>query len=323
MTRAVGTGGLPGRVVVRAPGKVNLALHVSPVGDDGYHRVVSVFQAVSLFEDVTATPADGLSLTVSGAQSELVPLDASNIAWRAAELLAAEVGMEPDVHLHLAKGVPVAGGMAGGSADGAATLLACDALWGTALPRERLLELAGELGADVAFPLVGHTAVGTGRGELLTPALVRGELHWAFGLRHAGISTAASYGRFDARLEEAAARRESVPTAESWDDEPGAALMAALRAGDAVGVGAHLRNDLEAASCDLEPALLEVLDVVRAAGALGAVVSGSGPTVAALGRSPRHALALAAAMTAEGVVDDVVTATGNVPGARLLSLPAS
>lgn len=323
MTRAVGTGGLPERVVVRAPGKVNLALHVSPVGDDGYHRVVSVFQAVSLFEDVTATPADGLSLTVSGAQSELVPLDASNIAWRAAELLAAEVGMEPDVHLHLAKGVPVAGGMAGGSADGAATLLACDALWGTALPRERLLELAGELGADVAFPLVGHTAVGTGRGELLTPALVRGELHWAFGLRHSGISTAASYGRFDARLEEAAARGESVPTAESWDDEPGAALMAALRAGDAVGVGAHLRNDLEAASCDLEPALLEVLEVVRAAGALGAVVSGSGPTVAALGRSPRHALALAAAMTAEGVVDGAVTATGNVPGARLLSLPAS
>lgn len=316
------TAGAPARVVVRAPGKVNLALHVSPLGDDGYHRVVSVFQAVSLYEDVTASAGKGLAITASGPQSELVPLDASNIAWRAAELLAAEVGREPDVHLHLAKGVPVAGGMAGGSADGAAALLACDALWGTALPRERLLELAGELGADVAFPLVGHTAVGTGRGELLTPALVRGDFHWAFGLRHTGISTAASYGRFDVRLSDAAARGEDVPTPTAWDDEPATALMAALRAGDAAGVGAHLRNDLEPASCDLEPALADVLDVARSAGALGVVVSGSGPTVAALGRSPRHALALAAAMMASGHVDDVATATGNVPGARVLTAAA-
>ena len=312
----------PRSITVRAPGKINVFFRVGALQEDGYHDVASLYQAVSLYEDVTAHRSEGLSMTASGPQAELVPLDASNIAWRAAELLAAEVGIEPDVHLHLAKGVPVAGGMAGGSADGAAALLACDALWGTGVPRARLLELAGELGADVAFPLVGHTAVGTGRGELLTPALVRGELHWAFGLRHAGISTAASYGRFDERLAAAAERGEDVPTAERWDDEPGVELMAALRAGDAVGVGAHLRNDLEAASCDLEPALLEVLDVARAAGALGVVVSGSGPTVAALGRSPRHALALAAAMTAAGVVDDVVTATGNVPGARVLTLPS-
>ena len=125
-------------VRVRAPGKVNLALCVDRLGADGYHRVISVFQAVSLYEDVLASPAEELSLTVAGLQAERVPTDATNLAWRAAELLAAHAGVEPAVALHIVKGVPTAGGMAGGSADAAAALVACDALWRTNLPREEL-----------------------------------------------------------------------------------------------------------------------------------------------------------------------------------------
>lgn len=298
-------------VRVRAPGKVNLDLHVDALGDDGYHRLVTVFQAVSLVEEVEVSPSQGLSISVSGPQAELVPIDSSNIAWRAAELVAQRVGIEPDVHVHLRKGVPVAGGMAGGSADGAATLLACDTLWGAGLGRAELLELAAELGSDVPFGLLGHTAVGTGRGHLLTPAMTRGAFHWAFGLRHEGMSTRAVYDAFDARCD-----REG-PVA--YVDEPQTAMMQALRAGDATALGACLRNDLQDASLELNPALGEVMDVARGAGALGVMVSGSGPTVAALARSPQHALAIAAALTAANVVDDVATAVGNAPGARVVS----
>ncbi|GHG56559.1 4-diphosphocytidyl-2-C-methyl-D-erythritol kinase [Flavimobilis marinus] len=298
----------PVPVRVRAPGKVNLALCVDRLGDDGYHRVISVFQAVSLYEDVLASPADELSLTVAGLQAERVPTDATNLAWRAAELLAAHAGVEPAVALHIVKGVPTAGGMAGGSADAAAALVACDALWRTNLPREELAELAAELGSDVPFALVGHTAVGTGRGHEVTAAMTLGEYHWALGLRDEGLSTAAVYGAFD----------DAGGGAGDWDDEPPTDLMQALRAGDPAALGATLRNDLEEHAIALNPALAEAVRVARLAGALGVVVSGSGPTVAALGRSAQHALAIAAAMTAAGVVDDVATAVGGVPGARVV-----
>lgn len=302
----------PRPVVVRAPGKVNLALQVSPLGGDGFHRVLSVFQAVSLVEEVEAHASDGLSLTVSGTHADLVPLDASNIAWRAAVLVAERAGVDPDVHLHVRKGVPVAGGMAGGSADGAAALVACDALWSAGLAREELHELAAELGSDVPFALLGHTAVGTGRGHLVTPAMTRGEFCWAFGFRNPGMSTQEVYGKFDDL-------QRAGTLADSFDDEPATAMMHALRAGDAHALGACLRNDLEAASVELVPELGETMEVARAAGALGVVVSGSGPTVAALARSRQHALAIAAAMTAADVVDDVATAIGNVPGARIIT----
>ena len=142
-------------VRVRAPGKINLSLRVGPREDDGYHAVSTVFQAVSVFEEVVATPSEQRTLTVSGPQAELVPTDGSNLALRAAALLAERAGIDDGVHLHLHKGVPVAGGMAGGSADAAATLVACDALWRTGLSRDDLLELAAELGSDVPFSLAG------------------------------------------------------------------------------------------------------------------------------------------------------------------------
>ncbi|GAA4719897.1 4-(cytidine 5'-diphospho)-2-C-methyl-D-erythritol kinase [Isoptericola chiayiensis] len=301
-------------VRVRAPGKVNLSLHVGPLDDDGYHPLVSVFQAVSLAEEVTATQVGdgaGISLTVDGPQADRVPLDATNLAWRAAELLARHVGLAPDVALHLAKGVPVAGGMAGGSADAAATLVACDALWGTGLSRQDLVALGGELGSDVPFALHGHTAVGTGRGHLLTPAMTRGEFHWAFAAQDEGLSTPAVYGRFD----ELVAAGRLAPTAEVDADT---ALMQALRAGDPTALGAALHNDLQAAALDLRPELERTLEIARNGGALGAMVSGSGPTVAALARSRQHALAIAATWTAEDAADSVWCTTAPAAGARVL-----
>ncbi|SKC38025.1 4-(cytidine 5'-diphospho)-2-C-methyl-D-erythritol kinase [Krasilnikoviella flava] len=301
-------------VRVRAPGKVNLSLRVGAVQDDGYHPLATIFQAVALYEEVTATQVPegaGVTITVDGPQADRVPVDGTNLAWRAVEALAARVGTAPDVALHLAKGVPVAGGMAGGSADAAATLVACDALWQTGLSREDLAELAADLGSDVPFALLGHTAVGTGRGHLLTPAMTRGEFHWVFAAQAEGLSTPAVYGRFD----------ELGGPGDAADD-PGLAedngLMQALRAGDPHALGRALHNDLEPAALSLRPELERTLVVARDAGALGTIVSGSGPTVAALARSRQHALALAASWTAEGAADSVWCTAGPAHGARLL-----
>jgi 4-diphosphocytidyl-2-C-methyl-D-erythritol kinase len=304
----------PPSVRVRAPGKVNLALRVGPVGADGYHPLATIFQAVSLFEEVTATqvhPGSGISLTVSGPQADAVPTDETNLAWRAAALLAERTGLAADVALHITKGVPVAGGMAGGSADAAAALLACDTLWDAGMPRQELVEMAAELGADVPFALLGHTAVGTGRGDLLTPAMTRGEFHWCFGTQREGLSTPSVFRRFDEL-----AGPSTPQVAPAADDTE---LMHALRAGDAVALGRALHNDLETPALDLRPELAEVLDVATDAGALGVVVSGSGPTVAALGRSRQHALALGAAWTAADVVDAVWCATGPTPGTQIVT----
>jgi len=298
------------RVVhVRAPGKVNLSLRSGSVGQDGYHPLVTTFQAISVYEEVSARPGEGVSITVSGEQAERVPTGPENLAARAAVLLAERAGIEPHVALHLRKGVPVAGGMAGGSADAAAALVACDALWGTGFSRDELVELAGELGADVPFAVLGHTAVGQGRGHLLSPALVHGTFHWALAIRHAGQSTPEVYAKFD---ELSGGRAHLEPDADID-------LLLALRQGDPGALGAALHNDLQDAAIALTPELEGALEVALDAGALGAVVSGSGPTVAALGRNAQHALELSAVLASAGVADDVRTATGPVAGATILS----
>ncbi|WP_255371751.1 4-(cytidine 5'-diphospho)-2-C-methyl-D-erythritol kinase [Cellulosimicrobium sp. CUA-896] len=286
-------------------------MQVGPLQDDGYHPLVTIFQAVGLSEEVIAhqvPPGAGTSLTVDGLQADVVPADATNLAWRAAEALARHVGIDPDVRLQVVKGVPVAGGMAGGSADAAAALVACDTLWETGLPRAELARLASGLGADVAFGLVGHTAVGTGRGDVLTPAMTRGEFHWVFAVQAEGLSTPEVYRAFDETV--------GGTEPELGDDT---ALMQALRAGDAVGLGRALHNDLEAAALALRPELARTLAVAREADALGAIVSGSGPTVAALARSRQHALAIAAAWTAADACDSVWCTTAPAPGARVVA----
>src|SRR5690606_21764926 len=184
-------------VTVRVPAKVNVQLAVGAARPDGFHDLANVFLAVGLYDEVTVTGSDELRVTCSGPGSGQVPLDESNLAARAARALAGRTGREARVHIHIDKDIPVAGGMAGGSADGAAALLACDALWGTGASREELLEICAELGSDVPFSLVGGAALGTGRGERLTELEVGGTFHWVFALAGRGLSTPAVFREFD------------------------------------------------------------------------------------------------------------------------------
>jgi 4-diphosphocytidyl-2-C-methyl-D-erythritol kinase len=296
-------------VTVRAPAKVNLALAVGPPGPDGFHDLATVFHAVGLFDDVVATLADDITVTLENADPD-VPLDEGNLASRAARALVEHTGVEAGAHLHLVKRIPVAAGMAGGSADAAAALVACDALWGTALSRDELAELGATLGSDVPFAMLGGTAIGTGRGTLLSPVLARGEFHWVFAVAEEGLSTAAVYRECDRLRELAGAKVPDLGTDE--------ALMTALRAGDAKALGAALCNDLQSAAVSLRPALAQTLGAASELGALGAVVSGSGPTVAFLVRSPEAALDVAVGLTAMGLCRDVKRASSPAPGAKIV-----
>ena len=298
-------------VIVRAPAKINLHLSVGPLRRDGYHDVATAYHAVSLHDEVIASDSDGLAVSVSagtGVPVEDVPQDPSNLAAAAAMALARHVGRSPDVALHITKGIPVAGGMAGGSADAAAALVACDALWGTGLSRGELSALAAQVGSDVPFSLTGGTAIGTGRGEVLAPVLARGRFQWVAALADGGLATPDVYAECD-RLRDG----QEVP-----EPQVGSDLMAALRAGDADALGAALHNDLEEAACSLRPALRETLGTGREAGALGAIVSGSGPTVVFLARSPEHAIDIAVALSATGACRAVKRCHGPVGGARVV-----
>ena len=296
------------QVCARAPAKINLALAVGARGEDGFHELATVFHAVSLFEDVSAEEADGLSVEVRGRWAEAVPDGPTNLALRAAALLAERTGTTGGAHLTITKEVPVAAGLAGGSADAAAALVACDALWHTGLSREDLRSLAAELGSDVPFCLLGGTAVGTGRGDRLTPALARGEYHWVLAISDRGLSTPEVYAECDRLREGRVLLEPQVPQS----------MMKALRSGDSVALGRVLVNDLQAAACSLSPALQRTLQVGTDCGALGGIVSGSGPTVAFLVGDPEHALDLSVALTASGAVDVVRRVHGPVPGARLV-----
>jgi 4-diphosphocytidyl-2-C-methyl-D-erythritol kinase len=304
-------------VTVRVPAKVNLQLSVGPMRADGYHDLVNVFHAISLFDEVTATPATNLSVVVegvngcSGVAVGAVPTSPDNLAARAAAALASYIGVEPAVRLRIRKSIPVAGGMAGGSADAAAALVGCNVLWDADLDRGTLLELAATLGSDVPFALVGGTAVGFGRGEQLSPALTRGRFDWVFALADGGLSTPAVYAECD-RLR--AERGEQVARPHVSE-----ALMAALAAGDAKALGRELANDLQAAALTLRPALRRTLAAGQDLGALGALVSGSGPTCAFLAGSEEHALDLAVALSGMGVAASIVRAHGPVPGAATVA----
>jgi len=299
------------RVSVRVPAKVNLQLSVGPLRRDGYHDVVNVLHAVSLYDEVTATPSNELTVDVEGESAADIPSDLGNLAAKAACALADHAGVDPAVRLHIRKRIPVAGGMAGGSADAAAALVACDALWNTGLPRESLQELAATLGADVPFPLIGGTAVGIGRGDQLSPVLARGEFHWVLAFAQGGMSTPLVYGECD-RLRRG--RKIPAPTVDET-------LMAALRAGDPVALGHSLSNELEPAVLSLRPQLQLTLETGAEYGALGAVVCGSGPTCAFLVGSAEAALDLAVTLSAAGVCRDVKRAVGPAPGARVDPLP--
>ncbi|WP_026928026.1 4-(cytidine 5'-diphospho)-2-C-methyl-D-erythritol kinase [Granulicoccus phenolivorans] len=298
-------------VRVRVPAKINLHLGVGALGDDGYHRLTTVFQAVSLYDELTAEAAEPgvCELTMTGEGAQELPTDDRNLAVRAARLVSQRfAGGEPlGVRMTIKKAIPIAGGMAGGSADAAAALLACSVLWDLDADVAELTEVAAELGSDVPFSVLGGTAIGTGRGADVVPALSRGGLHWVLAISAGGLSTPAVYRRFD-ELEPAGCDL-AMPTG----------LLNALAGGDPVAVAPHLRNDLTAAAVSLDPALQQTLDAGLEHGALAALVSGSGPTCAFLSRNEDDAVELAARLRADAVAGSVRRVKGPVPGARLLT----
>ncbi len=298
-------------VVVRVPAKVNLQLSVGPLGADGFHEVTTVFQAISLYDDVTVKfgePGTGIVLTLSGPTSAGVPVDSTNLAYMAAQLMIDKHDLDSDLSIHIKKEIPVAGGMAGGSADAAGVIVAMDSLFELGLSRDGMEKIAAELGSDVPFSITGGIAIGRGRGDEITPVLARGSYQWVLAMSAQGLSTQAVYAESD-RL------RTGLDIARPQVSDQ---MLQALRAGDAVALGQALSNDLQSAACSLRPALRLALDVGNDYGALGSIVSGSGPTVAFLVEDDERALDLTVALSASGVVAGVIRAGGPTHGARVV-----
>ena len=316
-------------VTARVPAKVNLQLAVGPPRADGYHDLVTVFHAVSLFDEVTVRPADRTKVVVTGTGAGSVPSGPANLAARAAAALARATksrrgGGQAAVLIEIRKRIPVAAGLAGGSADAAAALVACNELWGTGASAQDLHAVAAEIGSDVPFALLGGTAVGQGRGEQLSAALVTGAYHWVLAFAAGGLSTPEVYAACD-RLRApdaaalAAADAPSGPGPAAAQPQLSTALLAALRSGDPAAVGAELTNDLQPAAVSLRPDLRRTLIAGRQLGALGAMVSGSGPTCAFLAMDAAHARDLAVSLTGAGVCRSVVSVQGPVGGAAVLA----
>ncbi len=351
MTRAGYDRGIVTAVTARVPAKVNLQLSVGPPRPDGYHDLVTVFHAVSLFDEVTVAPAERDTVVVTGEGDGSVPLDGSNLALRAVTALVDTLGPgcrdAPGVSIEIRKRIPVAAGLAGGSADAAAALAACNELWGTGLSPQELRDVGSQVGSDVAFALLGGTAIGLGRGDQVTPALATGTYHWVLAFAAAELSTAAVYAACD-RLRASRGGRPGHPGHPAEPGHPGhpaepghlgeprrpappgpveppqldTALMTALRSGDPAELGPLLTNDLQPAALSLLPDLRRGLAAGREQGALGAVVSGSGPTCAFLARDARHARDLAVGLAGAGVCRKVATVVGPAPGATVIGVAA-
>ena len=297
-----------------APAKINLSLRVCGLRSDGYHDITTVFQAVSLADEivvVAGAPGSGRAVTTTGERIASVPSGDANIAAQAAIALARHAGLpDPDVTIEVTKAIPVAAGMAGGSADAAGTLVALRRLWELDVPDADLAEIAAALGSDVPFALAGGTAIGTGRGERLVPVLANAECHWIVGMSDGELSTPAVYAEWDRLLAEG--RVQASPG--GADDD----LLIALRQGDPAAIAPRLANDLEAAALSLRPALRGVLDAGLELGALAGMVSGSGPTCVFLAEDREAAIALAAELAGTGLVRAVRHAVGPVAGARVI-----
>jgi 4-diphosphocytidyl-2-C-methyl-D-erythritol kinase len=307
-----------GSITVRVPGKVNLYLAVGDRRDDGYHELTTVFHAVSLLDEVTARNADVLSLAISGEGAESLPTDERNLAWQAAEVMAEHVGRAPDVAITIEKSIPVAGGMAGGSADAAAVLVAMNTLWELGVPRRDLHVLAARLGSDVPFALHGGTALGTGRGEELATVLARNTFHWVLAFAAGGLSTPAVFAELDRLRDTADSVRGQPPRLD--DPEP---VLAALGSGDPSQLAPLLGNDLQPAALSLDPGLRRTLRAGAEAGALAGIVSGSGPTCAFLCASAASAIDVGAQLAGAGVCRTVRVASGPVHGARVVPAPST
>jgi len=296
-------------VTVRVPGKVNVYLGVGPREFSGYHELATIFQAVGIYDEITVSAADSLTISGLGSFADQIPTDETNLVWQAAELVARACGEEPNIHIQIDKSIPIAAGMAGGSADAAATLVACDTYWNAGIPRDQLDAMAATLGSDVPFMLHGGCALGVGRGDVLSPVMIRGSFHWVFATFDEGLSTAQIYEKTDEMRGLEFEEAPEVPTE----------LLSALARGDAPALGRLLHNDLQLAATTSRPQLGRVLEQGIDYGALGAIVSGSGPTCAFLVRDESSAIDLVVALKASGLVDDVLRTHGPVHGARVIS----
>jgi 4-diphosphocytidyl-2-C-methyl-D-erythritol kinase len=315
MTSSMSGGAAP--VTVRAPAKINLGLRVGAPRPDGYHPLATVYQAIALYDEIKARPsAPGeFTVQVTGEGLDVVPLDNTNLAVKAALLLAKTFDVEDGVALSIHKTIAVEGGLAGGSADAAGALVACDALWGTRASRDELLALAADLGSDVPFCLVGGIAIGTGRGENVSPVLGRGTYEWVLAYADGGLATSAVFDEFDRIHGFDPIRARSV----SRELESHEVLMTALRAGDPYAVGEAMHNDLEPAALRLRPALRRTLALGEEFGALASIISGSGPTCLFLAADDDHAVDLAVALSGSGLCRSVQRASGPVHGARIVT----
>lgn len=300
--------------MVRVPAKINLSLSVGPRADNGFHNLATVYQAVDLCDEVRVSSREDNTITVTvnseldALEIESVPTDDSNIAVRAAKLLRDHVGYpQLGIDIAIRKVIPVAGGMAGGSADAAATLVACNEEWRLGLNRHDLEPLAAQLGSDVPFLLHGGNAMGTGHGQTVNRILGNGTFHWVCVTSHVGMSTADVYAQFDAL------NPRDVPEPEIPEG-----LLAALRTGDPHELAPMLHNDLTEAALSLRPDLTPVMDLGSQIGALATLLSGSGPTILMLADSPAHAEDLARAIRRIADVADVIVTHGPVPGARIV-----
>lgn len=299
--------------VVKAPAKINLQLSVGAKGDDGYHDLATVFQAVSLYDEIKVTHGkngSGITLRFSGDNPHIanLPTNNKNLAYKAAQLFAQRKKVSLDLVIEIRKQIPIAGGMAGGSANAAGVLVALDSLYETKMTKDELITIARQLGSDVPFSLTGGTAVGTGRGDRLTPALARGTFHWVLAYSSQGLSTPAVYEECD-RLRQGFAQRQPRVNEE---------LMHALSSGDPISLGKSLVNDLQAAACSLRPALKLALSAGMDSGAIGALVSGSGPTVAFLAKDEEAAIDLAVALSSTGAVSQLGRAHSPVGGPKVI-----
>jgi 4-diphosphocytidyl-2-C-methyl-D-erythritol kinase len=300
-------------VVARAPAKINVHLAVGPLRPDGFHGLRTVYLAVSLFDTVTAWPGDGLSLTVTGEGTDgargadRVPTDRGNLVWRAAELLAEAAGVPADATIEIAKSIPAAAGLAGGSADAAAALVGLSALWKLDLTRDELAELAAQLGSDVTFALYGGTALGTGRGERIVPVLARHPQHWVIALHRGGLATPSVFRELD-----------RLRNGQRGPQRPVEPVLEAIAGGDPRQLALSLGNDLQAAAVSMAPDLRRTLRAGVEAGALAGIVSGSGPTCAFLCADADAAIDVATELAGVGVCRTVRLAHGPVPGARIV-----
>lgn len=300
-------------MTVRVPGKVNAGLVVGGKREDGFHELATLFVAVSCYDELTFAPAPRLRVTVSGSAATGVPADETNLAGRAAALLAERCGLEPAVHIDIVKQIPAQGGMAGGSADAAGALLGCEALWGLGLGREELAALAAELGSDVPFCLLGEAAIGRGRGVLLEPLKPVAPYHWVFALADGGLSTPEMFAAWD-RAREQAGRPTGVGP--SPVDLP-AQLVHAFGTGDPHLLAVELVNDFESIALAQRPSLAKTREAGLAAGALAGLLSGTGATYAFLADSAEGAQRVAEGLKASGTCTAVRTATGPVHGPEI------